>query len=92
MQFSNSPIGTLYAKVSLVRTPYNNTVRAIRIMAADFTPFNINTAQHYEETGTEASVETINSIVAKMQQGANARNVECVTSAQVLKLMTKNTP
>jgi len=77
MLFSSAPSSTLYLKVNFKRTPYSNTVTALRIVAHTFAEFTANKALFLVDLNPEdATLAQVNSVVESLRIKANALNVK----------------
>jgi len=77
MLFSSAPSSTLYLKVNFKRTPYSNTVTALRIVAHTFAEFTANKALFLVDLVPEdATLAQVNSVVESLRIKANALNVK----------------
>ena len=77
MLFNAVPSSTLYLKVNFKRTPYSNTVTALRIVAHTFAEFTANKALFLVDLNPEeATLAQVNSVVESLRIKANALNVK----------------
>ena len=77
MLFSSAQSSTLYLKVNFKRTPYSNTVTALRIVAHTFAEFTANKALFLVDLNPEdATLAQVNSVVESLRIKANALNVK----------------
>jgi hypothetical protein len=77
MLFSSAPSSTLYLKVNFKRTPYSNTVTALRIVAHTFAEFTANKALFLVDlTPDEATLAQVNAVVEILRVRANALNTK----------------
>jgi len=77
MLFNSVPSSTLYLKVNFKRTPYSNTVTALRIVAHTFAEFTANKALFLVDLVPEdATLAQVNSVVESLRIKANALNVK----------------
>jgi len=77
MLFSSAPSSTLYLKVNFKRTPYSNTVTALRIVAHTFEEFTANKALFLVDLSPEdATLAQVNSVVEILRVRANALNTK----------------
>lgn len=77
MLFNSAPSSTLYLKVNFKRTPYSNTVTALRIVAHTFAEFTANKALFLVDLVPEtATLAQVNAVVESLRIKANALNVK----------------
>jgi hypothetical protein len=77
MLFNSVPSSTLYVKVNFKRTPYSNTVTALRVVAHTFAEFTANKALFLVDLVPEdATLAEVNSVVESLRIRANALNVK----------------
>jgi len=77
MLFNSVPSSTLYLKINFKRTPYSNTVTALRIVAHTFAEFTANKALFLVDLVPEdATLAQVNSVVESLRIKANALNVK----------------
>jgi len=79
MRFNAAPSSVLYAKVSLKRTPYANTIVAIRVVADTFSQFTTNKAQFVVDLDADTtSVAKLELVLTNLQASANAAELRVV--------------
>lgn len=90
MLFNSVPSCTLYAKVSLKRTPYANTIVAIRIVADTYATFTSNKAQFLVDLSPEnTTLEQLELVLANLKTKANAAEVVVKMQPAVSKYLVK---
>ena len=78
MLYKTAPASTLYAKVTLKRSPYSNTPVSVRIVADTYPTFTANKAQYFVDLQVNSSMQEVELVAANLQLKANARRV-CLT-------------
>ena len=88
MFYTNAPVSTLYAKVTLKRSPYSNTPVAIRIVADTYPTFTPNKAQYFVDLQVSASMQDVELVATNLQAKANARKVSIIMHPGLAILLT----
>jgi hypothetical protein len=77
MLFNSTPSSTLFVKVNFKRTPYSNTVTALRVVAHTFAEFTANKALFLVDLVPEnATLTQVNAVVESLRIKANALNTK----------------
>ena len=78
MLYTNAPVSTLHAKVTLKRSPYSNTATAVRIVADTYPTFTSNKAQYFVDLPVDSSMQDVELALANLQTKCNALRVTLV--------------
>jgi hypothetical protein len=77
MLFNAVPSSTLYLKVNFKRTPYSNTVTALRVVAHTFVEFTANKALFLVDLNPDnATLAQVDAVVETLRVRANSLNVK----------------
>jgi hypothetical protein len=90
MLFNAVPSSTLYLKVNFKRTPYSNTVTALRVVAHTFAEFTANNALFLVDLVPEsATLAQVNAVVESLRIKANALNTKVLMPAPVFNKLSE---
>jgi len=90
MLFNSAPSSTLYVKVNFKRTPYSNTITALRVVAHTFSEFTANKALFLVDLVPEnATLAQVNAVVESLRIKANALNTKVLMPAPVFNKLSE---
>ena len=90
MLFNSAPSSTLYVKVNFKRTPYSNTVTALRVVAHTFSEFTANKALFLVDLNPDnATLAQVDAVVESLRIKANALNTKVLMPAPVLNKLSE---
>ena len=90
MLFNSTPSSTLFVKVNFKRTPYSNTVTALRVVAHTFAEFTANKALFLVDLVPEnATLTQVNAVVESLRIKANALNTKVLMPNPVYKKLAE---
>lgn len=89
MFYTNTPVSTLYAKVTFKRSPYSNTPVSVRIVADTYPTFTANTAQYFVDLQVNSSMQDVELVLANLQTKVNALKVSLVMNPALAEVLVK---
>jgi len=89
MFYKNTPVSTLYAKVTFKRSPYSNTPVSVRIVADTYPAFTANKAQYFVDLQVDSSMQEVELVLANLKTKINALKVSLVMNPSLSEMLVK---